>query len=341
MLDQDRPRGGVGPGEPIVVLGGAGYLGSQLVRKLLHEGYPVRVLDAFYYDSGSLRDLLSSQDLFVVNGDLRDEGVAEEVLKGASAVVHLGAIVGDAACRVNPGLATAVNVKATRRIARAAKRAGVRRFIYASSCSVYGRSDAVVDESSPVQALSLYCQTKIEAERALHDLADSSFGPTILRFGSLHGHSPRPRFDLVVNLLAAKASLGETLTIYGGDQWRPFLHIDDAAETVIACLQAPFEQVHNQLFNVGSDEHNLQIGKLGVIIQRQFEGVQLERVEEQDLYSYRVSFAKLRQRLSLEPVRGVEKTCETIREAFAAGRIEDYRPPRYHNAATLRALARD
>jgi len=320
----------------VLVIGGAGYIGSVLVRKLLDRGYYVTVLDALLYGDEGIRDLYGRPQFELIHGDLRDVEAVVRAMQYADAVVHLGAIVGDPACALDEKLTLEINLAATRLIAEVARGLGVQRFIFASTCSVYGASDQLLDERSALNPISLYARTKMDSERVLMALNDDRFAPIILRFATVYGLSPRPRFDLVINLLAASAVCEKRITIFGGDQWRPFIHVDDAAEAILKCLEAPLYAVKGQIFNVGSDDQNYQIAQLGDIIKELIPDVEVIRQgEDVDKRNYRVSFAKIRRHLGFIPRHTVVDGILEIKAAIEDGRIRDYRDARYSNYKTI------
>ncbi|MDQ6604335.1 MAG: NAD-dependent epimerase/dehydratase family protein, partial [Chloroflexota bacterium] len=234
---------------PVLVTGAAGYIGSILVRRLLELGYRVRVLDRLMYGDDAIRDILCHPRLEMVVADFRDRAVVARAVENVGAIVHLGAIVGDPACAIDENLTTSTNLEATRMIADVARQAGIRRMIFASSCSVYGASDEALDETSALNPVSLYASTKIAAERALLAMAGADFAPVIMRFATAYGHSYRPRYDLAVNVMTAKAVMEGRITIHGGEQWRPFVHVDDIARALVLALEAPIGAVAGETFN--------------------------------------------------------------------------------------------
>ncbi|MCE7871507.1 SDR family oxidoreductase, partial [bacterium CPR1] len=249
---------------------------------------------------------------------------------------HLGAIVGDPACALDEELTIEVNLMATRMIAEVAKGCGVRRFVFASTCSVYGASDELLDESSALNPVSLYARSKIASERVLMSLADPGFSPTCLRFGTIFGLSGRTRFDLVVNLLAAKAVLDGEITVYGGDQWRPFLHVDDAALSVLLTLEAPLAVVRNEVFNVGCDEQNYTLDQIGRLIQAQEPGARIiSSGQDSDRRNYRVNFRKIRNLLGFVPGFTLEQGIAQVIQAIRRGGVTDYRDSKYSNVKVL------
>lgn len=327
---------------PVLVTGAAGYIGSILVRRLLTLGYHVRVLDRLMYGDDALRDILSHPHLEMIVADFRDRMVVARAVQGVSAVIHLGAIVGDPACAIDEDFTIGTNFEATRIIARAAKRAGVRRMIFGSTCSVYGASEETLDETSALNPVSLYANTKIAAERALLEMQDADFAPVIMRFATAYGHSYRPRYDLAVNVMTAKAVTEGQITIHGGDQWRPFVHVDDIARALVLALRAPTEKVAGETFNVGSDEQNHQLKEVGEIIQRLIpRAAVLTNDLVTDKRNYYVHFTKIRETLGFTPAHTLEASIFEMKEALDTGEVLDYRDRRYNNHQFLSQIVHD
>jgi nucleoside-diphosphate-sugar epimerase len=252
------------------------------------------------------------------------------------AVIHLGEIVGDPATALDGLLTQEVNVAATRMVAEAAKGFRVKRFVYASSCSVYGAGDGVFEEQTVLNPVSLYARAKMDAERILLSLNDAHFHPVILRFATVYGMSPRPRFDLVVNLLTAKAIQDGEITVFGGGQWRPFVHVSDIARAILLALEAPQANVKGQVFNVGSDNQNYTIASLGEIVKAAVPTARLvNKADGGDPRNYRVSFAKIRRELGFEPLVTVEQGVAEIARVVQAGAVGHYSERRYSNYRTL------
>jgi lipopolysaccharide/colanic/teichoic acid biosynthesis glycosyltransferase/nucleoside-diphosphate-sugar epimerase len=320
----------------ILVIGGAGYIGSILVRKLLQRGYSVTILDALIYGDESIRELYGTPCLEFIKGDFRDIGSVVSAMRGIDAVVHLGALVGDPACAIDEKLTIETNLAATRMIAEVARGFGVQRFLFASTCSVYGASEEVLHEESELKPVSLYARTKVSSEKALLSLAAPRFAPTVLRFATIFGWSPRPRFDLVVNLLTARAMVDKAISIMGGQQWRPFLYVADAAEAIVRCLEAPVGRVKGEVFNVGSDRENYQITQVGELIKRAVPDVTIAtNGEDPDRRNYRVSFQKFSNRVGFIPPKTVEEGIREIKWHIEKGEVSDYRDPKYSNYKTL------
>ncbi len=320
----------------VLVIGGAGYIGSALLLKLLDKGYRVRLLDLLLYGTDPIKEAMDHPRLELIQADFRHVDKVVDAMQGMDAVVHLGGIVGDPACALDEDLTIDVNLMATRMVAEVAKGSGVGRFIFASSCSVYGADSEILDERSMLNPVSLYARSKIASERVLMQMATPNFSHVILRFGTIYGLSGRYRFDLIVNLLAAKSVFDGEITIFGGDQWRPFLHVDDAALAILRVLEAPISIAHNQIFNVGSDEQNYRIAEIGEMVHRVVPSAKLLQLgEDTDKRDYRVNFRKIRNVLDFVPQWTVEEGIQQVLGAVKSGRIKDYRAAEYNNVKFL------
>jgi len=322
----------------VLVIGGAGYIGSALLPRLLARGHRVRLLDRFFYGFEPIRDILSHRNLEIIQADFRRVDKLVECMEGVDAVIHLGAIVGDPACALDRDLTIEVNLMATRTIAEVAKGYGIRRFIFASTCSVYGASkeDELLTEDSPLNPVSLYAITKLASEKVLMNLASESFSPTCLRFSTIYGLSGRTRFDLVVNLLTAKAVMDGEITVQGGDQWRPFLHVDDAALSVLHTLESPLPRIHQQVLNVGSDEQNCTIQQVGEIIKEMVPSARLLNLGlDGDRRNYRADFKKIREQLGFVPQWTVPGGIRQVIDVIRSGEVKNYRAAKYSNVKFL------
>jgi nucleoside-diphosphate-sugar epimerase len=320
----------------VLVIGGAGYIGSALVPKLLNRGYHVRLLDLFLFGRDPIATVLTHPLLEIVQADFRHLDRVIPATKGIDVVVHLGGIVGDPACALDEALTMEVNLIATRMIAETAKGSGVRHFVFASTCSVYGASEEILDERSELNPLSLYARCKLASEKVLLQLAEDSFSPVILRFGTVYGLSGRTRFDLVVNLLTAKAVVERKITVFGGKQWRPFLHVDDAAAALLRAVEAPIALVQGQIINAGSNEQNYQLAEVARLIQELFPRAQIvDAGANADFRNYRVNFDKLRNILGFRPHWTLQKGIRQVITALESGQVSDYRLPLYSNAKFL------
>jgi nucleoside-diphosphate-sugar epimerase len=321
---------------PILVIGGAGYIGCWLVRRLLEEGNSVRVMDNAVYGLEPIRNLLNHPRLEYQNGDCRNIHDVVKAMRGVSSVVHLAAIVGDPACDLDRNTTIEINYSATRMLVEIAKGYGVERFLFASSCSVYGETDELMDEGSKVEPISLYGQTKEASERALLNAADENFHPVLMRFATVFGLSNRPRFDLVVNLLAARAYQDGVITIFNGEQWRPFVHVKDLAEAVILILKAPLTSISRQVFNIGDNGLNHTLADVADVILRVFPQARADFVQNADRRNYRVNFDKAEKWLGFRCRYGLETGIREIKAAFESNQIVNYKNIRFSNLVYLR-----
>jgi len=328
-------RKNVKPANNVLVVGGAGFLGSILCKKLLDRGYTVRVLDNLTYGIHGLRKISDHPKFEFIKGDMRDIQTVVEAVKGIDAVIHLAAIVGDPASALNPQETIEVNYLGTKMLAEVCKYSQINRFIFASTCSVYGASaspEAKINENSKLNPVSLYAEMKLKSEWGILELVDENFSPTILRMATLYGFSPRMRFDLVVNTLTIKAIKEKTFTIFGGNQWRPNLHVNDAAEAYIKCLGAPINKVKGKIYNVGSNEENYQIVKIGEIINSLIpEAKMIIDKKKIDKRNYNVSFDKIKKILNYTTEYNVGYGVEEIKEAVKKGKFADYTDNKYNN----------
>ena len=328
---------------PVLVTGGAGYIGVPTVRRLLDTGRQVRVLDAMLYTDRWLDPVRSHPALEIVPGDIRDRETVARALTGVQRVAHLAAIVGDPACALDERLTISTNVEATELLVREAADAGVRRLVFASTCSVYGAGDGqLLTEESPLNPVSLYASSKIAAEEMIRGAGPTGVEPVILRFSSIYGLAPRPRFDLVVNLLVGRAISGLPVTIYGGEQERPFLTVEDCARAVELALRAPSEAVAGWTFNVGDSAENYRLRAVGELIAAAVPGTALEiQADAADRRTYAVDFSRFAAAVGFSaslPLRqGIVQLAGRLRRMTDL----DITSPLYANAAALQLRLRE
>ncbi|MGA2813050.1 MAG: NAD-dependent epimerase/dehydratase [Candidatus Acidiferrum sp.] len=277
---------------PVLVLGGAGYVGSWLVGRLLESGQRVRVLDSAIYGLGAIQNLLDHPNLEFLHGDCRNIQDVVKAMRGISSVVHLAAIVGDPACELDRKTTIEINYAATRMLVEIAKGHGVERFLFASSCSVYGATDELMDENSQVEPISLF--------------------------------------------LSARAYQDRVITIYNGQQWRPFVHVKDLAEAIILLLRAPVHSVSGEIFNIGDNRLNHTLDEVGNVIKEIFPGTRVEAVENSDRRNYRVNFNKIRDRVAFHSRYSLADGVREIKLAFESNQIVDYKDVKFSNLVFLR-----
>jgi nucleoside-diphosphate-sugar epimerase len=333
----NRLSAGVFPPSKVLVIGGAGYIGSVLMNRLLRLGHEVVCLDMLLYGKEPIAPLMDNPNFSFLRGDCRSEDMLRKAAENVDAVVHLGEIVGDPACKIDEDFTIETNFLATSKVIELCAREGIPRFVFTSSCSVYGQSDEVTDETSELNPVSLYARCKIECERAILETGAPNTRSTILRLGTVHGMSPRQRFDLVVNLLSIKAMVDGTIDIFGGNQWRPFISVDDVCRGIITVLHSNQDLVAGQIFNLGDSRENYTISDVGEIIKRLAPETEVNtRADLDDPRNYRVSFDKIRNSLGFTSEQTVEDTVRAIAKTQMNGQgFTDYDHPRYHNVRTL------
>jgi nucleoside-diphosphate-sugar epimerase len=306
----------------ILVTGGAGYIGSTLTELLLSRGYEVTVLDRFYFGN-TLTDLEKQPDLHLVKGDIRSVGPS--VFKSVYGVCDLAALSNDPAGELDPEKTLEINHRGRARVCRLAKEAGVSRYVLASSCSIYGYQDEVVDERSHINPLTTYAEANGLAEKSALDEATDEFNVVALRQATVYGLSRRMRFDLAVNgMTLALFKHGSVRIMRDGKQWRPMIHVRDTSRAFIATLESEPQRVNGEVFNVGSEEQNVQVLPLA---KRLSEAVGIPFKEDwygdPDNRSYKVSFRKIRERLGYSTQLTPEDGAREIFAALKTGRLKD------------------
>jgi nucleoside-diphosphate-sugar epimerase len=319
-----------------LVTGGAGYVGSIVVESLLARGGSVRVLDSLAHGSiPSLLHVWGNERFEFVRGDVRDPRARAAALDGVDAVVHLAAIVGDPACSRAPDLAREVNVVATRALLADAEKAGVGRFVFASTCSNYGKmSDPAqyATEEWELRPVSLYAETKVEAELEVLARARNGMPGCCLRFATVYGASPRMRFDLTVNEFVRDLAAGRELVVFGEQFWRPYVHVRDAADAVVLALTAPLDSVAEPVFNVGQTSENYRKLDLIELLRRRFDNASISFVhKDEDPRDYRVSFEKIHAELGFAPKWSVSKGMDEVLALVRSGLLADPDGDAYRN----------
>lgn len=321
----------------VLVTGGAGYIGSILTRLLLAAGHQVMVLDNLLFGGESIADLLNDPNFKFVKGDIRCQTTLQFVLDFCpDAIVHLAAIVGDPACAMEPKLARETNLEASKQLFDLAERQGVKRFIFASTCSNYGDMQdpgVYLTEISPLAPVSLYAKTKVAVEEYLFSKGKNiKCKPVALRFSTAYGLSPRPRFDLVVNEFTRDLLLGRELIIYGENFWRPYCHVEDIARAVLTVVQAKESKVSFEVFNVGDTTENYQKQMILDEIEKQVHPVKICYVQNHEKpRNYRVSFEKISTVLGFKITKTVPEGIAQIKQVLESGLISNPDNPRYRN----------
>jgi nucleoside-diphosphate-sugar epimerase len=320
----------------ILVTGGAGYIGSTLVPLLLASGHRVRVLDSLLHGGDPLLGVWSHPHFEFIRGDIRDRKAIRASVSSMDAVVHLAAIVGDPACAREPSLARAVNLEASMGLIQASQRHGIKRFLFASTCSNYGKmqdSSAYLNEESELRPVSLYAETKVSVETALlKGSGRRGWHPTPLRFATIFGVSPRMRFDLTVNEFVMEMLLKKKLEVFGEQFWRPYVHVRDAALAIQLVLESPTSKVSGQVFNVGSTKQNFQKQQLVDLILPHVPDAEVKFVRrDEDPRDYRVSFSKIKDQLGFQITSSVERGIEEIVHLLRNNVVNSLGDAKYRN----------
>jgi nucleoside-diphosphate-sugar epimerase len=320
----------------ILVTGGAGYIGSTVVPLLLAGGHHVRVMDQLLHGGESLLGVWSHPEFEFMRGDIRDRAAVSAAVSGREAVVHLAALVGDPACARQPELARATNLDASLALIEESQTSGVQRFVFASTCSNYGKmkdGTQYVDEASELSPVSLYAETKVKIELALlKSSGRAGWCPTPLRFSTIYGVSPRMRFDLTVNEFTMEMLTKKQLTVFGEQFWRPYVHVFDAARAIQTVLTAPADSVCGQVFNVGATDQNFQKQQLVDMIRPYAPEAVVDFVhKDEDPRDYRVSFRRITSRLGFKTTRTVPQGIEEVSRLVAGSIISDFGGEKYRN----------
>lgn len=312
------------PERQILVVGGAGYIGSVLTRELLAAGQGVRVLDSLLYDNGAAIAALMEHPRFTFfHGDVRSTEQVAAALDGVDDVVMLAALVGDPVCKANPALAEQTNLDGARNVLDAAAAAGVERLVFASTCSNYGmRTDEPAREEDDLHPLSLYAESKVEIEGdVLERTGSAPYVPIVLRVATAFGISPRMRFDLTISEFTRELALGRVLEVYDADTWRPYCHIADTSAAIAAVLEAPEDAVAGQVFNVGGEQGNFTKRMVVETALEAMDGKGEVRYTEGgvDARNYRVNFSKIADRIGFVPGHSIAGSVERLAEAVRSG----------------------
>lgn len=323
----------------VLVTGGAGYVGSALVPKLLDAGHGVTVLDLYLYGDEVLKSVRGHPKLREVKGDLRDGAVVADALDGCNAVIHLACISNDPSYDLDPDLGKSINFDAFRPLIRAAKDAGVSRFIYASSSSVYGiKDEPEVTEDLPLEPLTDYSKFKALCEKVLEEEREPGFVTCTIRPSTVCGYAPRQRLDVIVNILTNHAVNRGRIRVFGGSQKRPNIHIDDMVDLYLFLLDQPDDKIDGKIYNAGYENHTVM--QLAEMVKAAVGGELAIDVEPtDDLRSYHVSSDKMRRELGFEPTHSIEDAVKGLVEAFKDGRLPNSMDdPRYFNINLMKQV---
>ena len=322
----------------VLVTGGAGYVGSALVPKLLAAGHEVTVLDLYLYGEHVFAGCADNPGLRQVKGDLRDAAAVADALAGCDTVIHLACISNDPSFELDPELGRSINYDCFLPLVRASKAAGVGRFVYASSSSVYGvKEEDAVTEDLAREPLTDYSRYKAMCEDVLEREREPGFVTLTLRPATVCGYAPRLRLDLTVNILTNHAINNGRIRVFGGTQMRPNIHVDDMTDLYVRCLDYPDALIDGKVFNAGYD--NYPVGEIAEIVRGVIgNGVDIVTEASDDLRSYRVSSAKIARELGFTASRTIGDAVAGLAAAFASGRVSDpMTNPAYYNIKTMQA----
>lgn len=332
----------MGKPDKIMVSGGAGYIGSVLTEKLLDKGYEVVVLDNFTYTDMGIRHILDHTNLTIINGDIRDRKAVERAMYGVGNVIHLAAIANDPSGELHPKLTQQVNYEVYPMLLEEAKKNGVQRFLNASTFGVYGIKDGVnISEEEPLRPLKEYSVCKAKSEEIVKDFNSINFATISLRCATVCGWSPRMRFDLIVNTLTAHAIVNDKITVWGGEQKRPQIHIDDLTNYFIEIINMPEEKIGGKIYNAGGQ--NITIMEIAESIRDVMAGNPdiIKAPPRDDERTYHVSSEKIEKELNLVPKKTIKDAIKDITAAYEAELWKDPYKSLYHNVSRMKELGFD
>lgn len=315
----------------VLVTGGLGYLGWNVTNTLINKNYNVKILDS------SLYDFEPDNKIKFVKGDIRNKEDVKKALKDCDYVIHLAALSNDPLCEVNPELGIEINYNGTKNVVDLAKKLGIKRFIFPSSCSIYGNSGGKeVDEESKTKPLTLYAQTKLAAESYIKKQTDDDFDTVILRLATLFGYSKHMRFDLIANIICVEGAYDKEIKLFGGSQYRPLLHVQDAAEAIVTSLEHK-DKLKGNVFNVGSNEDNYTTKELTLKIKNNiFPDINIKEFQENvDIRSYQVKFDKINKHLNYYTKINVINGSKQIADSIYKGEFKNPRDEQYFRVKYL------
>ncbi len=326
----------------ILVTGGAGYVGSTLVPRLLNAGYRVKVLDWYCFKEDVFNPLRSHRGLAEHKGDIRDQALLKKILPECDTVIHLACLSNDPSVELDPALSRSVNYDSFRPLVKICKKSGVKRFIFASSSSVYGVSDASdITEDHPHLPVTDYNRYKSLCESILWEEQAPGFSVVVIRPATICGYAPRLRLDLTVNLLTNHAVNLDRITVFGGSQMRPNLHIEDILDLYLLLLELPDEKIAGKVFNAGYENRTVSdlAGIVRRVVEREMPGkkIMIATTSSDDIRSYHISSEKIKRELGFVPKRTIEDAVSDLVRAFKAGNIPNpLQDPHYYNVETMK-----
>lgn len=321
----------------ILVTGGAGYVGSILVPKLLKKGHKVKVIDTMYFTDMGLRDVKSNPNLEIIVGDIRDGNTVKNSLKGVDAVIHLASISNDPSSDLDPRLTQEVNFDATVNLVKLSKASGVKRFINVSTSSVYGIKEMPnVTEDLLLEPLTIYSKTKAEAEPFVKNANGNGFAAMTIRPATVCGYSPKMRLDLTVNILTMHALTKGKITVFGGNQKRPNIHIEDITDYYVELVDMPAEKIAGKTYNAGYE--NFTVMEIAQMVKEIIgKNVAIEVTPSNDNRSYHISSAKIEKELGLKPRHTIKDAVLDIKKAHEKGLL-NWDEINYYNVKKMKTI---
>ncbi len=310
----------------ILITGGCGYIGAGLIRKLLEKGYLVKCLDLMIYGDKAVKNLSNHEKFTLIKGDIRDKKKLDDCTKDIDEIVHLAAIVGDKPCEAAPTAAYDINHNGTKLLCEVAKKNGVKKFIFASTCSNYGISsyDEFAKENTPFNPVSLYAESKIDSENYLKDIAKENFKTFSLRFATAYGVSYRTRFDLTVNSFAYEAYKNNKISVFASNTWRPYIHVNDINNIIIATIEKKDLKENHYIFNAGFTKENFTKKQIVEKLINHLPDLKVNYIPlSNDKRNYKVDFSKIEKFLGVKNDFNVSKGFKEVLDALKSKTIDD------------------
>lgn len=319
----------------ILITGGAGYIGTPVVKELLEKNLKIVIVDRFSFDGKSLNSFVDNKNIQIINCDIRDDKIISENLKGVDTVVHLAALVGEAACKVSEEDTKSINYDATLNLCKLSKQNSVKKFIFMSTASSYGVQDVkeIADENTKLNPVSLYAKTKIDCEKSMLDKFSNDLDITIFRPSTVYGHSLRMRFDLILNHLIKDAIQKKEIKVFGPDMVRPLMWVGEPARVFSKIISDDTSKYKSQIFNLGYNKENYRKIDIAKTVQENFfKDIKIDIVEKDlDLRSYRLNFDKMKKFFDLSPASDLIKESKIIIENIKNNLYGDINSKKYYN----------